>query len=44
MSMIIYVSAEKEIKISIDFSKVSVDSEQTFPFKIPKSYKKTESY
>lgn len=44
MSMIIYVSAEKEIKISIDFSKVSIDSEQTFPFKIPKSYKKTESY
>lgn len=44
MSIKINITAEKDIIINVKFSKVNTDSEPTFPFKIPKSYKKSESY
>ncbi len=44
MSMIIRIMAEKDITINLNFSKISTDSETTFQFKIPKTYKKIESY
>ena len=36
----VLISAEKDIKINIDFSRISIDEPLNFPFKIPVSYER----
>jgi len=36
----VLISAEKEIKINIDFSRISIDEALNFPFKIPGNYER----
>ena len=33
------LQAEKKIDVKIDYSKIDVDKEVNFPFKVPKKYK-----
>jgi hypothetical protein len=32
------ISASNNLSVSVSFNKITINSEQTFPFKIPQSY------